>query len=241
VTTRLRYLEEMDRLELQARVFGVDRQEDRDVLILEETVFYPQGGGQPFDQGTILSHHATFTVDEVRYADGLVRHLGKLEGGSITEGESVTCQVDPVRRRLHSRVHSAGHVVDMAVTAMGLEWVPGKGYHFPEGPYVEYSGSLEGLDTEALKADIGQRCESIVRAGIETRVRFVTPEEMRQLCRFVPDYLPAGKPARIVLYGDFGVPCGGTHVSRLADIGPIIIRKIKQNRDVVRVSYGVGA
>jgi Ser-tRNA(Ala) deacylase AlaX len=239
VTTRLRYLEEMDRLELQARVFQADHQEGRDVLILEETVFYPQGGGQPFDQGTIRSPQATLTVDEVRYADGLVRHLGKLEGGPIAKGESVTCQVDPVRRRLNSRVHSAGHVVDMAVTAMGLEWVPGKGYHFPEGPYVEYRGSLEGLDTEALKVEIGQRCESIVRAGMETRVRFVTPEEMRALCRFVPDYLPADKPARIVLYGDFGVPCGGTHVARLADIGPITIRKIKQNRDLIRVSYAV--
>lgn len=239
MSTHLRYLEEMDRLELEGRVLAVDKQEDRDLLILDQTIFYPQGGGQPFDQGTIHSPSATFVVEQVRYVDGEVRHIGRFERGSISPGETVTCQVDPIRRSLHSRLHSAGHVVDMAVTALELGWVPGKGYHFPVGPYVEYSGSLQGRDAEMLKSEIERRCEEIVRGGVKTCVRFVTPEEMRQLCRFPPESIPEGKPARIVFYGEFGVPCGDTHVARLADIGPITIRKIKQNRDVVRVSYAL--
>lgn len=239
MSTRLRYLEEMERVELEARVVARDHQEGRDILTLDQTIFYPQGGGQPFDQGTIDSASACFSVGEVRYSDGEVRHIGRFERGSLSPGEPVSCHVDPDRRRLNSRLHSAGHVVDMAVTDLNLNWVPGKGYHFPVGPYVEYSGSLQGRDAEMLKSEIERRCDGLVRGGVETRVRFVTAEEMRQMCRFPPEFIPEGRPARIVFYGEFGVPCGGTHVSRLAEIGPITIRKIKLNRDVVRVSYAI--
>lgn len=229
----------MDRLELESRVIAVDQQDGRDVVVLDQTIFYPQGGGQPYDQGSIESPTSRLRVEEVRFAEGMVRHIGSFEGSPFSAGEAVTSRVEPLRRRLHSRVHSAGHVVDMAVTAIGLGWVPGKGYHFPEGPYVEYAGSLEGRQAEALKADLTRRCGEIVGAGIETYVRFVEAKEMRRLCRFVPENLPEGKPMRIVFYGDFGVPCGGTHVARLSDIGPVTIRKIKQNREIVRVSYDV--
>jgi Ser-tRNA(Ala) deacylase AlaX len=62
---------------------------------------------------------------------------------------------------------------------------------------------------------------------------------MAALCHFVPQELPAGKPQRVVLYGDFGVPCGGTHVANLGDIGRIVIRKLKPSGQTIRVSYAV--
>jgi Ser-tRNA(Ala) deacylase AlaX len=239
MTTRLRYLEEMDRLELTSQVVALDQQDGRDAVILEETIFYPQGGGQPYDQGTIESSSAWFSVEEVRFVDGVVRHIGTFRSGKFEPGIAVTSRVAPERRSLHSRVHSAGHVVDMAVTALGLNWTPGKGYHFPEGPYVEYSGAFD-RDVEILKKEIETSASAIVHAGIETYTRFVSAEDLRQLCRFVPENLPSGKQIRIVFYGDFGVPCGGTHVARLGDIGSLTIRKLKKSGDIIRVSYAVG-
>lgn len=49
-------------------------------------------------------------------------------------------KVDEEKRRLYARVHSAGHLLDIAVNQLGYQWVPGKGYHFPTGAYVEYQG-----------------------------------------------------------------------------------------------------
>jgi len=55
----------------------------------------------------------------------------------------------------------------------------------------------------------------------------------------VPENLPKDKPSRVVLYGDFGVPCGGTHVKQLSDIGSINVRKMKASGDSLRVSYEI--
>jgi len=237
--TKLLYLEDFTLLTCEAKVISLAKENSRDVLLLNQTIFYPQGGGQPYDQGVIEGPSGKFLVEEVRFADGVVKHIGKFESGSFQIGEIVKCLVDEARRALHSRIHSAGHVVDMAVTALKLDWVPGKGYHFPEGPYVEYAGSLDGLDKEKLKTDIENLCNKFVEENRETKLLFMDKEKMKEVCHFVPDYIPEGKPARVVMYGDFGVPCGGTHVSRLSEIRSMKIRKIKTESDNIRVAYDV--
>lgn len=207
--------------------------------MLDQTIFYPQGGGQPYDKGIIEGSSGKFSVEEVRFVDGVVKHIGKFESGSFQTGETVKCAVDEARRALHSRIHSAGHVVDMAVTALNLNWVPGKGYHFPEGPYVEYVGSFDGLNREKLKIDIENLCNKFVEENRETKLFFMEKKKMKEVCRFVPDYIPEGKSVRVVIYGDFGVPCGGTHVGHLGDIRHITIRKIKADGANIRVAYDV--
>lgn len=237
--TKLLYLEDFSLLTCEAKVVGISEENGRNIILLDQTIFYPQGGGQPYDKGVIEGPSGKFLVDEARFADGVVKHIGKFESGSFQVGESVKCAVDEPRRALHSRIHSAGHIVDMAVTALKLNWIPGKGYHFPEGPYVEYAGSLDGLDREKLKTDIENLCNKFVNEDRETKLLFMDKEKMKEVCHFVPDYIPEGKPARVVMYGDFGVPCGGTHVGSLSEIRNMTIRKIKGEGDNVRVAYDV--
>ena len=55
----------------------------------------------------------------------------------------------------------------------------------------------------------------------------------------VPDYIPTDKPCRVVMYGDFGVPCGGTHVANLSELVSMTIRKIKSEKGNIRVAYDV--
>jgi Ser-tRNA(Ala) deacylase AlaX len=176
-------------------------------------------------------------VEEVRFIDGVVKHMGKFLTEAFSAGEIVTCLVNMDRRQFHTRLHSAGHLVDMGLRRLGIPWKPGKGHHFPDGPYVEYSGSVEGFDLEKMKVDLETVCIQIIQANIETKVLFMSKEEMYTVCTFVPDYLPDNKPSRVVMYGDFGIPCGGTHVSNLSYIGKITIRKIKQSGENIRVSY----
>lgn len=239
--TKLLYLEDFSLLESETRIQEILEESGKQIIILDRTVFYPQGGGQPYDAGVIESPSAKFIVEEVRFLEGAVRHIGHFEKGEFHKGETVTLRVDKERRALHSRIHSAGHVVDMAVYALKLPWIPGKGYHFPDGPYVEYAGSFEGLDKGKLKADIEEMCSKFIQEGRETKLLFMNKEQMKSVCHFVPDYIPPDKPGRVVMYGDFGVPCGGTHVSKLSEIGSMIIRNVKADHGNIRVAYDVAS
>lgn len=252
--TKLLYLEDFSALSCDATVVGRTQEQENDTfaftmrphdkckesLTLNQTIFYPQGGGQPYDTGVIESSAGKFVVEEVRFADGAVRHIGRCEGDASTwkRGFQVTCLVDAERRILHSRIHSAGHLVDFAVAELGLPWTPGKGYHFPQGPYVEYRGALGDTDKEKLKADIERIATETIRNGKEVSACFMPKEEMARICRFVPDNIPDGKPGRVIMFGsDFGVPCDGTHVKNLSEIRGITIRKIRQGGVNVRVGY----
>ena len=237
--TELLYLVDMQLCETTANVVAVHEVEGRTDVLLDQTNFYPQGGGQPADRGRISAGDATFVVDDVRFADGTVHHFGRFENGHFDAAATVMLDVDSERRAVMSRNHSAGHVVDMAVDALGLGWIPGKGYHFPKGPYVEYTAELSDSDRDRLKSEIEEKANQFVAEAIATSIRFASRGELASLCRFVPDYVPADKPSRVVLYGTFGVPCGGTHVANLHDIGNITIRKIKASGNTVRVSYAV--
>ncbi len=237
--TKLLYLEDFSVLEKEARVLEVRNEEGREVIVLDATIMYPQGGGQPYDKGTIESVSGKFIVEEVRFVDGIVRHIGKFERGGFSAGETVRCTVDRERRALNSRLHSGGHVVDLGVTQLKLGWIPGKGYHFPDGPYVEYEGTFNEADKEKIRVALEEMCNKCIAEGRETKLLFMDKEQMKSVCHHVPDYIPEGKPARVVMYGDFGVPCGGTHVQNLSEIGHLTIRKIKAGGGKIKVSYDV--
>lgn len=242
--TKLIYLEHMDQYTCETKILAVLSEEGRAVVLLDQTVFYPQGGGQPYDTGTITGKDGSvFLVAEVRHfetGDGdAVRHIGKFESGTFAAGDAVTCNVDIERRQLHSRLHSAGHVVDMGLKKLGLPWKAGKGYHFPVGSYDEYAGNLNGTDVQKMRADLEVACNEVIREGIPVTVRFVAWEDMASIAAFVPDRIPDGKPGRVVMYGDFGIPCGGTHVANLSEIKSMSIRKIKQDGANICVSYAI--
>lgn len=130
--------------------------------------------------------------------------------------------------------------MDMALYELGYNWVPQKGYHFPDNPYVEYGAEkYDDQDNEKIIQDVNSKIAEIVSRGIRSEVRFMPKEQMSRYCPHIPEQLPSGKPSRIVLYGNFGVPCGGTHVSALADIGHVTIRKIKKRSGMVRVAYEI--
>lgn len=217
-----------------------DEETGKHVLILKETVFYPQGGGQPFDFGVIESAHNTFLVQEVRFIDGEVKHIGFIECGSFKEGDIVLLRVDEERRKMLSRIHSAGHLIDKAVQELALPWIPGKGYHYPAGPYVEYEGTFDMSHKERIMKDVELLCNSYIEKGGKTDVIFMSEEEMKEKCHYTPSYpKEKGEKARIVIHDGYYMPCGGTPVEHLHEIGKMVIRKMSQEGTKVRVSYSV--
>jgi Ser-tRNA(Ala) deacylase AlaX len=238
MATELLYLDDFDVLTASATVTGVAALDDgRMDIELDRTSFYPRGGGQDWDTGTIRSGDATFTVEEVRLDEhGVVHHLGS---GTVSEGAVVVLEVDAVRRAMNTRLHSAGHIVDLAVERLGLPWVPGKGAHYPHMSFVEYDGEAPE-DVEEARGSIEQEVRRIIEEGSRNEIRFMPVAEMGAYCRHVPGNIPTNKPARIVLYNQtFGVPCGGTHVRDVAEVGQLSITKIKSKKGVTKVSYAV--
>ncbi|WP_191061652.1 alanine--tRNA ligase-related protein [Geminicoccus harenae] len=241
-STLLLYMEQQAVLEGEAAVLEVvpDFKDGMAAVVLGRTLFYPQGGGQPFDQGWIKGEAGRFQVEEVRFQGGIVHHLGRPAARPFQAGDAVTLQVDGERRRLHSRLHTAGHLIDEAVWNLGLGWQPAKGVHAPGQSAVEYrADAVPAPDAAAL---IEAELNRLIRHGFPTRTELVSREELPKRARFVPDNLPLDKPVRLVtVWDERGLPCGGTHVADIREVGPVIIRYVKARKNMVKVAYELEA
>ncbi len=222
--THLHYLHDMGQLSCKAHVVHVTKDDEMYSVVLNETVFYPQGGGQPSDLGTMQSDRALFNVLHVSIEDGVVYHKGTFKEAPFTKGDKVELNVDASLRALHSRIHTAGHVIDYALSNLGYSLISGKGYHFPQGPYVEYRGTLEQSERDALVPRLEQAANSLVKAELKTSIKFIDNDLKRR--SLVIDNFPP-------------FLCGGTHVLTTKDIGHILIRKIKNDKGNIRVSYAI--
>ncbi len=233
--TKLLYLDDFNVLSCEATVEDIKQTEDgKTAVILDQTCFYPRGGGQDWDTGTIKGS-SDFKVEEVRLdPEGVVWHIGT---GSLITGEPVDCEVDKKRRDENTKLHSAGHVIDMAVSELYPDWTPQKGAHYSHMSFVEYGAECE--DVESVREAIEQRIAELQEKGTENKLQFMGIDELKNVCRHVPEYLPTNKPTRVVMYGDFGVPCGGTHVKNIKDIGKIEVTKVKSKKGITKVSYRV--
>lgn len=240
--TKLLYLGDFDVTSAEAKVLELKNSEDgRIIVVLDQTCFYPRGGGQDWDTGKIISANAIFAVEEVRLDEqGVVNHIGSFEKGEFKPGETIECQVDAAARQINTRLHSAGHVIDMAVAALQSEWLAARGAHYPHMSFVEYEVPDGTEFDEALLPALQEKVNKLSISDYENQLRFMSKEEMGKYCRHVPPNIPNNKPSRIVLYADdFGIPCGGTHVKKVKEIGEIVITKAKIKKGLAKVSYRV--
>lgn len=240
--TELLYLAGFDVEDCGSTITSVDKLDSGLTdIILEKTCFYPRGGGQDWDKGTITNDDASFNVEEVRLDEnGNVHHTGTTSSGAFSAGDNISGKVDHERRVINTRLHSAGHVIDMAIDSLGLDWIATKGQHYPELSAVEYSGTWVPEHSEELRASIENKANEFISRGTENTLKFMPVDEMHTICRHVPENIPKNKPGRVVIYGDdFGIPCGGTHVKNLEQIGSITVPKLKEKKGVIRVNYTV--
>jgi lysyl-tRNA synthetase class 2 len=240
--TTMLYLADSYKLEASARVLAVKSlEDDRYEIQLDQTVFYPQGGGQPWDTGTITDTNGNiFEVDEVRLLpDGMIRHCGHFTNGALAENTDVKLKIDAERRLSNTKNHSAGHLVDIAAYELGLyEHIkPTKGYHFPAGSYVQYDGMLENIDEDLIKV-VEAKCNELIAKDLKIFAVDLDPVE----AEIKGVYAPEGKSARFVYFENYesvGCGCGGTHVGSTKELGTMTIRKIKSKKGVTKVSYEI--
>ena len=234
--TKLNYLNDTYLFESEVVFVEVRENEKGKAVILNETIFYPQGGGQPADYGEIISTNAVFIVTDVRLdEDGTVWHFGEFKNGKFEKGEKITLKIDKNRRILNAKLHSAGHLLDCAVTKMGIENLkPTKGFHFPDGPYVEYDGIVE--NPAELIPELEKIINDLIRQDLKIEKIDLSPEKAKQQ----GVWAPPGKLARIVNFAGFPTcGCGGTHVNSASEIGKITIRRIKSKKGITKIAYSV--
>lgn len=226
--TELLYLQNQNLFETEAKIVNIMETENGTAIILDKTIFYVQGGGQPSDTGFITTTTNSFEVTKVIYnLDGEVYHLGHFTNGDFKIGDLAVLKVNQSKRQLHSKIHSAGHLIDLAIKNLSLDWLPIKGFHYPEGSYVEYSAARQIDNLEQLKIQIQSQFDKLVAQKIPIIITF----DNNQLYK--------GLPLRKMSFDGLGeLPCGGTHVANTAELEGFKITKIKPKQGVVKVSYG---
>jgi Ser-tRNA(Ala) deacylase AlaX len=153
--TQLIYLKNQYLYECTGRVLSIETTEKGLAIILDRTVFYPQGGGQPGDSGIIKNENGTYAINNTLFGEnGEVWHIVNNSQGKIVDGEEVVITINKENRIRNSILHSAGHLIDMAVSNAGLNWKPRKGYHFADGCYVDYEADSDAIITDDITAKI---------------------------------------------------------------------------------------
>ena len=230
--TELLYFYDQTLTTSKARVKQINLAHGGLAVILDQTVFYVQGGGQPGDRGTISSQDSAFSVQKTfRDADGSVVHLGQFTKGEPFPVESeVHLEVDKVVRQEHTRLHSAGHLIHLAVWNTGLQWDPCKSCHFPGACCVEYNieNSKAHDDVQALQVQIQQEFDRLVQADLAV---MITIEGDAANGRY-------GLPLRQISFaGKAQRSCGGTHVPSTLHLHGITITKLKIKNGICKVNY----
>jgi len=199
---------------------------DEHGIVLDRTIFYPTGGGQPGDTGTIVCPDGTaLRVVDTRKGTtpDLVLHV--IEPGATLPGigETVQLEIDWARRHRLMRLHTALHVMSCVVVApvTGGQIAPDKGR-------LDFDIDLALLDAAHIEREVN----AITARGIETETVWITDEELDarpELVKTMSVQPPRGA-GRVRLLKIPGVdlqPCGGTHVGNLAEIGPIRVIRIR--------------
>ena len=194
-------------------------------LVLDQTTFYAEMGGQVADHGTITCGENVFAVRDVqKNKGGKFLHTGKLTRGEMKVDDEVTTAIDAERRKAIRRAHSATHLLDAALKRV-------------LGDHVHQAGSLvepdrlrfdfthfEGITPEQL-TEIDKLINDAILEGYPVVTEILPIEEAKRkgaVAIFGEKY---GETVRVVEMGDVSMEfCGGTHVDNTAKVGPFRIK-----------------
>jgi len=217
-----------DKLETSAKVLALYKdgtsvnelnEGDLGIVVLDETPFYAESGGQVGDNGELRGSDGIFSVeDTLKIQANVFGHHGVVKTGKLNVGSTLSARVNTHARAASKRNHSATHLMHKALREV-------------LGPHVQQKGSL--VDTEKTRFDFVhnapmtdeeiQRVESIVNAEIlentATQARIMDIESAQETGAMMLFGEKYGDEVRVLDIGTSRELCGGTHVSRTGDIG----------------------
>jgi misacylated tRNA(Ala) deacylase len=210
---------------IEAHVIVVDGSDAEPIVVLDRTVFYPGGGGQPPDRGVLLrtADGRAWTVRAARKSGGdIVHELDSAEGGPPSIGDVVSVDLDWARRHALMRTHTALHTLcgvvwrDYGALVTGGNMEPGAGRMDFE--FERMSGDLVGEIETKVNTELGAERDVVVNV-LPREEAFAIPD----LIRTKINLLPAGidKIRTIEIVGLDLQADGGTHVANTREVGGI--------------------
>ncbi|PRA23229.1 hypothetical protein [Pseudomonas poae] len=196
-----------DHLTAELEVLSCTPHEQLYSVILQSTIFHPQGGGQPFDTGWLGESNVLRVTQEAG-------HVVHFVDQPVAPGP-VTARVDGQRRALHTRLHSAGHLIGNVGETLG--WMPIKAHHWPgEGKITFIRGeAAQAIDAEAIQHQIDQ-----------------------WIAADYPRHMSLEDGTREVGFGELpAYACGGTHVQALGELGQVTILALSEKKGALSVRY----
>lgn len=225
------YLKDVQTTILEATPEGNKRWQ----VILDKTVFYPMGGGQPTDQGVLFGDTWKGKVYQVlQKGDKIIHYVEAEESPPV--GKFVKGVIDWDRRYLHMRLHSAAHVIDFALYLLGYSpspLMPFKGDHGKK-PTIWYQGTIE----KDFREELEKKTAELIEQNLPFSFRFVNHDELEQEAIYLQPGLPKNKPLRLLTLKDVGsVADGGTQVHSTAEVGRVSILPIEKKEGMTLIHY----
>jgi alanyl-tRNA synthetase len=193
--------------------------DQRAIIVLDETPFYAESGGQVGDTGKLISEDAVFLVEDTQKQGNTFLHIGIVDSGNMEKGDSVHAEIDNDMREAIKRNHSATHLMHAALRNILGDHVQQKGSLVTaERTRFDFS-HFEPVSKEQIYAIERQVNEEIMRNVETTDVQMPLEEAKKAgaMALFGEKY---DDVVRVVSMGDYSTElCGGTHVKRTGDIG----------------------
>ncbi|MDM7938891.1 MAG: alanine--tRNA ligase [Methanothrix sp.] len=214
---------------------------DGDSVILDRTLLYPEGGGQPADHGILEKGGLEFRVVDVQKVGDVVLHKLEKQGG-LQKGDYVKGKVEMRRRLAHARHHTATHLVhDSAKRILGKHIWQAGAQKSEDRARLDISHYKRIIDAElkAIEMEANRRvmeCEPV-------DTKFLPRSEAEKLFGFelYQGGVPPGKQIRVVKVGSDIEACAGTHVTNTGMIGAIKILRTERIQDgVERIEFAAG-
>jgi misacylated tRNA(Ala) deacylase len=224
--TKALYLEDSYLKEWEAEILEVSGEESKEkagkFIILDQTAFYPNSGGQPYDTGKIirLSDNAEFQVVYVGKFEGKISH--EIDKPGLKVGDKIKCFLDWDRRYKLMRMHTAAHILSPIIHMQTQALVTGNQLGIDKS-HVDFD--LEDFDKEAFKEYI-KSANEIVSWNLPLKSYYISQDQLandKSLCKLAKGLPPDLKEIRIIEIESFDKQAdGGTHVKSTSEAGKIV-------------------
>ena len=232
------FYDEPEQTMFKAKIVGVVNH----YLVLDKTLFYPEGGGQPEDTGYITSSsQKKVKMEDARLVGDIVLHkvsaIAPFRVGDIVQGE-----IDVERRLSHARHHTATHILLSAIKRVLGDHIWQEGAQKGENRSRLDVSHYKRVTVEEQNA-IEREANKIVMKDIPVETAWVDRNEAEQTYGFVlyQGGVPPGEVIRVVKVGTDVQACAGTHMTRTGKVGPIRIIKTEGIQDgIERFEFAAG-
>ena len=196
---------------------------DDKYIVLDKTAFYPKGGGQPWDEGTITKDDQKFKVIYVGKFSGNISH--EVDKPGLKEGDDVSCELDWERRYTYMRYYTASHLISNILYKRANAKITGNQIELDK---TRMDFSMQDYSPEKLRAFV-EEANNIIDQDLPITIDYMTREEVLEkpeLARLAVGLPENIKEFRIVKIGDIDEQVdAGTHISHLNEIGKIEVTK----------------